>query len=72
MDAFARLVEGVDDETWTFHLSKSDYSRWLRDIVKDEEIAKVVAEIEADRNLSPAESRHLVVEAIRKHYTAPA
>jgi hypothetical protein len=41
-------------------------------MIKDEEIAEVVAGIEGDLALSPAESRKQILEAIRKHYTAPA
>jgi HAD superfamily hydrolase (TIGR01484 family) len=72
MTLFAQIAEGLDEATWKFHLSHGDYSQWLRESIKDEEIAKIVAEIEKGEALSPAESRRLVVEAIRKHYTAPA
>jgi HAD superfamily hydrolase (TIGR01484 family) len=72
MNTFAQLAEGVDDETWAYHLSQSDYSRWLRESVKDQAIAEEVAATEKDKTLSRAESRSRIVEAIRKHYTAPA
>jgi HAD superfamily hydrolase (TIGR01484 family) len=72
MNMFAQLAEGVDEETWTHHLRSSDYSRWLRDSVKDNAIAEEVATIEKDRALEPAESRAQIIDAIRKHYTAPA
>ncbi|MGB2666028.1 MAG: HAD family hydrolase [Candidatus Acidiferrum sp.] len=72
MNLFAQLAEGVDEETWSFHLSHGDYSRWLRDAIKDEAIAGIVAGYETDRRLSPSESRRLILTAIRQHYTAPA
>ena len=72
MNLFAQLAEGLDEETWSFHLAHADYSRWLRDTIKDEDIAELVAAIEQDRALSPSESRRRILEAIRKHYTAPA
>ena len=72
MNMFAQLAEGVDEETWAHHLRNADYSRWLRDFVKDNAIAEEVATIEKDRALKPAESRTLIIDAIRKHYTAPA
>lgn len=72
MTLFAQLAEGLDDETWDFHLSKGDYSRWLRDTIKDKDLAGIVANIESDRKLSATESRHQVIEAIRKNYTASA
>ena len=72
MNLFAQLAEGVDDETWNFHLKNADYSRWLRESVKDREIADEVAAIETNPRLRPAESRVQIIDAIRKHYTAPA
>jgi hypothetical protein len=72
MKMFAQLAEGVDEDTWAYHLRKSDYSRWLRHAVKDPSIAEEVSRIEQDTQLSPAESRKQILDAIRKHYTAPA
>jgi HAD superfamily hydrolase (TIGR01484 family) len=72
MNVFAQMAEGLDEETWSFHLSQADYSRWLRDAIKDEDIAEVVAAIERDRSLTSSESRRQILDAIRKHYTAPA
>ena len=36
---FAQIGEGVDDETWSFHLERGDYERWFRDAMKDPELA---------------------------------
>jgi HAD superfamily hydrolase (TIGR01484 family) len=72
MNLFAQIADGVDDQTWSFHLSQGDYSKWLRDAIKDDEIAEIVERIEKDKTLTAAESRKKVVEAVRKHYTAPA
>lgn len=72
MKMFAQLAEGVDLGTWAHHLRQSDYSRWLREAVKDAEIAGEVARIEKDPQLTPLQSREQILDAIRKHYTAPA
>jgi HAD superfamily hydrolase (TIGR01484 family) len=72
MNLFAQIAEGLDDATWKFHLSNGDYSRWLREAIKDDEIAQAVADIESNSKLSPSQSKSLVIGAIRKHYTAPA
>ena len=69
---FQQLAKGVDDATWEYHLRGGHYSQWFRSAVKDEDLADEAAMIEADRSLTPHESRHLVTEAIRKRYTAPA
>jgi HAD superfamily hydrolase (TIGR01484 family) len=72
MKMFAQMAEGVDEETWAHHLRNADYSRWLRESVKDKEIADEVAGIERNRALAPSESRNQIIEVIRRHYTAPA
>ena len=72
LNLFAQLAEGVDSETWAFHLSRRDYSKWLNEMVKDEELARVVAEIETQKDLSPLASREKIIEAIRQHYTSAA
>jgi hypothetical protein len=69
---FAQLAEGVDDRTWTHHLRAGDYSRWLREQIKDDDLADEVAGIERDKRLSPLQSRSRVKEAIARRYTGPA
>jgi HAD superfamily hydrolase (TIGR01484 family) len=71
LNTFVQLALGVDDETWSHHLRNADYSRWLRQSVKDHGIADEVAQIEKNQKLTPSENRSRVIEAIRKHYTAP-
>lgn len=72
MTLFTQLAEGLDDETWNFHLTQGDYSRWLREAIKDQDLAGIVANVESDRTLNSSESRQRVIAAIRKHYTASA
>jgi hydroxymethylpyrimidine pyrophosphatase-like HAD family hydrolase len=64
---FVELAEGVDDATWLHHLQQSDYSRWLRDMIKDPELAAEVAAIEQG-GLDAVESRRQVVERVRQRY----
>jgi hydroxymethylpyrimidine pyrophosphatase-like HAD family hydrolase len=66
---FLQLAEGVDDETWLHHLRGGDYSSWIRDSVKDEELAGDVADVEERRELDTVESRDLVRQAIEERYT---
>lgn len=68
---FLQIADGVDPETWTFHLERNDYSSWLREAVKDNDLADEVTAIE--RRVADAdESRALVRRAIERHYTLPA
>jgi hydroxymethylpyrimidine pyrophosphatase-like HAD family hydrolase/energy-coupling factor transporter ATP-binding protein EcfA2 len=72
LNLFAQIAEGVDEETWSYHLKQHDYSVWLREAVKDDAVADEIAVVEQNANLPPAESRAQILETIRKHYTAQA
>jgi hypothetical protein len=69
---FPQIAEGIDDRTWLHHLRAGDYSQWLRDKIKDGELADDVARIEGDEALTPLESRQRIKEAIESRYTSPA
>ena len=64
---FVELAEGVDEPTWAHHLERGEYSQWVREKIKDPELAIQVAALETAGD-SPAESRRRVVEAIRARY----
>lgn len=68
---FMQIAEGVDDDTWMHHLEQGDYSQWLREQIKDDELAKEVETVEQQR-LSPQQSRAMIREIIEHHYTLPA
>jgi HAD superfamily hydrolase (TIGR01484 family) len=70
---FVQIADGVDDETWLHHLRGGDYSRWIRESIKDDELAADVEAVEraADR-LDPRASRAEIRQAIEQRYTLPA
>jgi hypothetical protein len=72
LNLFAQIAEGVDEDTWSYHLKKHDYSVWLREAVKDDAVADEIAMVERNPELPPAESRARILETIRKHYTSAA
>jgi hypothetical protein len=72
LSLFLQIAAGVDDRTWLHHLRAGDYSAWIRDAIKDEDLAEEVAAIERDRSLDPDESRAHVKEAVDRRYTGPA
>ena len=72
LNIFAQIAEGVDEETWLYHLKQHHYSEWLHEAVKDEVIAGEIAAIEQDAGLPAAESRARILEMIRRHYTNPS
>jgi HAD superfamily hydrolase (TIGR01484 family) len=69
---FLQIGDGVDDETWDFHLRQGHYSAWFREAIKDEKLAKEVQKIESLLGVSAADSRKLVREAVERDYTLPA
>jgi HAD superfamily hydrolase (TIGR01484 family) len=69
---FMQLAEGVDDETWLYHLRRQEYSNWFREHIKDDSLANEAARIETTAELSAQESRTAIREAIERRYTAPA
>lgn len=69
---FLQLAEGVDEDTWNHHLRNGDYSQWVEDCIKDEELAEKVRAVEKEESLSAEESRRRVREAIEEQYTLPA
>jgi len=66
---FVELADGVDEATWDHHLRAGDYSRWLREMIKDGDLADQVAGVERDHALATAQSRRQVLDAIRARYT---
>jgi hypothetical protein len=71
LELFKQIGDGVDDETWTYHLERHDVSQWFRDVIKDESLAAEAAEIE-NATLSAPDSRQRIRQAIERRYTRPA
>lgn len=72
LQVFLQMAEGVDDDTWDFHLRRGDYSKWFEGRIQDEELAREAASIEEDQSLPPGESRKRIAEVVTRRYTAPA
>lgn len=68
---FVEIAEGVDDDTWLFHLQRHDYSTWMRDSVNDETLAEQVEKIE-DKEPDAVASRDAIAQLVKLHYTGPA
>jgi HAD superfamily hydrolase (TIGR01484 family) len=69
---FMDLADGVDDDTWEFHRRKGEISRWLRQGIKDEELAERVSAVERNQQLDAGASRRKMRELIEATYTLPA
>ena len=69
---FLQLADGVDDQTWNYHLNKGDYSQWFRNLLKEEDLARATAGIEQQENLPADLSPARIRELVQTRYTAPA
>lgn len=65
---FAHIAEGIDDDTWYYHLHRHDFTRWFRDTIHDEELANVAEK--AAGSDDPACSRRQILTFISSKYTA--
>lgn len=69
---FLQSAEGVDDDTWLYHLRRGDYSRWFHDVIKDPGLAAAVARVERMRDPCPEQTRKLIRAQVEQRYSAPA
>jgi hypothetical protein len=73
LQLFLQLADGVDEDTWLHHLARHDYSTWVREAIKNDELARELEQIEQAGAADPAQtSRQRVREAIERVYTLPA
>jgi len=68
---FVQLAEGVDDATWEHHRRRGDYSQWIADSIKDDNLAQEVGAVERGE-LAVAEAKAAIRKAIERRYTLPA
>jgi hydroxymethylpyrimidine pyrophosphatase-like HAD family hydrolase len=68
---FLQIGEGVDEETWAYHLQNGDFADWFRTRIKDDRLA-VETEALAAKRPDVAVGRQLLRELIERYYTLPA
>jgi hypothetical protein len=68
---FLQISDGVDDETWLFHLKNGDISGWFRDVIKDPDLA-LQAELVQRTDVTAEESRKHIRREIEKRYILAA
>ncbi len=72
LQLFLQLGEGVDDETWLFHLRNGDYTDWFKTAIKDTDLADQAAALAQRDQLSAAEGRAALADAVNRRYTGAA
>jgi hydroxymethylpyrimidine pyrophosphatase-like HAD family hydrolase len=70
LETFTMLAKGVDDATWLHHLRNGDIARWLREQIKDADLADEVGALE--RRDDPDGTRRAVLDSIGRRYTPVA
>ncbi|WP_018137796.1 MULTISPECIES: HAD family hydrolase [unclassified Thioalkalivibrio] len=71
MAIFCQIAQGIDEQTWLFHLRRGDYSRWFRHAVRDEFLADEAQRVEQRTDLAPAQTRQMITELAQARYTLP-
>ena len=64
---FVELAGGVDERTWAHHLASGEYTQWLREMIKDPDLAADFEALQA-ADLPAAESRRRALVLIRERY----
>ncbi len=72
LNLFLQLGDGVDDATWLHHLRRGDYSRWFRDVIRDEDLAAEASRVERDLHLDAQATRAAIHAAVEQRYTHSA
>lgn len=68
---FLEIADGVDVDTWQYHLKRGDYSQWFGEVIGDEELASEARSIEQANTLDPGDSRARIRAAVERRYTQP-
>jgi hypothetical protein len=71
LSLFLQIAEGVDESTWLHHLRQADYSNWIQDSIKDEELAQRITEVELSGR-SAKETLEAIRQLIEQKYTRAA
>jgi hypothetical protein len=68
---FLQLSDGVDDDTWSYHLQRGDYSNWFHEVIKDDDLADETEKVEQTVG-SSGETRAAIRGMISRRYTLSA
>jgi hypothetical protein len=72
LEMFLQLAEGVDDETWMFHLRRGHFSQWFQNVIKDPELAAASAQLEKSEDIDAEASRKIIRSELEKRYILAA
>jgi hypothetical protein len=67
LDEFYRMIKQVGSDSLEFHLYRGDFENWLRDVCKDEALAKAFGTLKSEE-LKGEELRKALLSAIDAKY----
>jgi HAD superfamily hydrolase (TIGR01484 family) len=67
---FLQMADGVDDETWLFHLKNGDISRWFLGVIKDPELALEAESMERAGIMAEESRKHIRTEIEMRYIVA--
>jgi hypothetical protein len=62
--SFLRDMGSVDVESVKFHFDRGDFQKWLRNTLGDDELARIIDEI--DKGISEEDLREKLVDIVQK------
>jgi len=65
---FLQMADGVDDETWLYHLHEGDLSTWFRNVIKDPDLAAEAEAVEDSEGIDAEQSRRRIRDRIEQRY----
>ena len=65
---FCQIVEGIDDETWFYHLQRNDFAHWFRDCINDDKLADVAELAAMNSDLNSVATKTQIQDAIHRNY----
>ncbi len=72
LNMFLQMGDGVDEETWLYHLREGDFARWFSEVIKDPELAAEVERISDDESVTVEEGRRRIRAEIEQRYILAA
>lgn len=67
LDEFYRLIKQVCSDSLEFHLYRGDFEKWLKEVCKDEDLAKAFGTLKAEE-LNGEELRKALLKALDAKY----
>jgi hydroxymethylpyrimidine pyrophosphatase-like HAD family hydrolase len=65
---FVKVSRGLQPEVWAGHLARGDFTRWFRDVIRDESLAAAVEALQQQADLDPVQGIETLAHMIVRRY----